>query len=70
VEEIDRPKGAVPHRLPVATEDLFITGFREALRHSRRSREGRRRDDVSGIPIEAPGHACDVRGGAAVSENP
>jgi len=44
--------------------------FREALRHSRRSREGRRRDDVSGIPIEAPGHACDVRGGAAVSENP
>ena len=37
VEEIDRPKGAVPHRLPVATEDLFITDFAKRC----------------GIPVEA-----------------
>src|SRR3989454_5518394 len=37
VEEIDRPNGAVPHRLPVATEDLFITDFAKRC----------------GIPVEA-----------------
>jgi len=37
VDEIDRPKGAVPHRLPVATEDLFITDFAKRC----------------GIPVEA-----------------